>query len=376
MRILHTSDLHLGLRLKNYDLKEDQQYILKQMIQKAQELKPDVMIIAGDIYDKSVPSAEAVHLFDAFITELTKSCPKMPVLMISGNHDSPERIDCYRSILSRQNLYVVGLVPQKGEPLEKVVLQDEFGTVNFYLLPFVKPFFVRSITEENVTSYEDAVRILLEQQVIDTSQRNVLVSHQFYVNGNTQVPRSQSEILTVGNIDAVPSKLIMEFDYGALGHIHTPMRAGAEHLRYCGTPLQYSLDETGQEKGMLLVTLEEKGKPVQIENVPLIPLRQVRKIEDSLSALLTQASDDYVSIVLTDSQDLDTLDMQAKLREAFPHLMEIRRSQSIQVNYNAAEGWKLEEVSPFEMFCEFYPEITPEEKEILQKIINQVKEEV
>ena len=376
MRILHTSDLHLGLRLKNYDLKQDQQYILQQMSEKAKELKPDVMVIAGDIYDKSIPSAEAVHLFDEFITRLTEVCPKMPILIISGNHDSPERIDCYRNILSRQNLYVVGLVPQKGEHLEKVVLQDEFGAVNFYLLPFVKPFFVRPIVEENVTSYEDAVRVLLEQEAIDTTQRNVLVSHQFYVNGNTQVPRSQSEILTVGNIDAVPSKLIMEFDYAALGHIHTPMRAGADHLRYCGTPLQYSLDEAGQEKGMLLVTLKEKGEPVQIEKVPLTPLRQVRKIEGEFLEVLTQASDDYVSIVLTDTQDLDTLDMQAKLREAFPHLMEIRRSQSIQVNYNVAEGLKLEEVSPFEMFCEFYPEITPEEKEILQEIINQVKEEV
>lgn len=376
MRILHTSDLHLGLRLKNYDLKEDQEYILKQMAQKAQELSPDVMIIAGDIYDKSIPSAESVHLFDSFITELTERCPDMVILIISGNHDSPERIDCYRSVLSRQNLYVVGLIPKEGEHLEKIVLLDSFGEVNFYLLPFVKPFFVRPVVSEEVTSYEDAVRVLLEQEEIDVTQRNVLVSHQFYVNGNSQVQRSESEILTVGNIDAVPSKLIMDFDYAALGHIHTPMRAGAEHLRYCGTPLQYALDEAGQEKGMLLITLEEKGSPVQIEKIPLTPLRQVRKIEGELFQVLMQATDDYVSVLLTDEEDLDTLDMQGKLRQAFPHLMEIRRSKSIQVNYQAAEQLKLEEVNPFNMFCEFYPEITLEEKEILQDIINEVKEEV
>ncbi|MDE6312482.1 MAG: exonuclease SbcCD subunit D [Lachnospiraceae bacterium] len=376
MRILHTSDLHLGLRLKNYDLKEDQEYILKQVAEKAQEQKPDVMIIAGDIYDKAIPSAEAVHLFDGFVTELTERCPQMTILIISGNHDSPERIDCYSSILCRQNLYLAGLVPTEGEFLKKVVLTDSFGVVNFYLLPFVKPFFVRSLMPKEAVTYEDAVRILLEREEIDRSQRNVLVSHQFYVTGNSQVQRSQSEILTVGNVDAVSSELILDFDYAALGHIHTPMRAGAEHLRYCGTPLPYALDEAGQEKGMLLITLGEKGSELQIEKIPLTPLRQARKIEGKLFQVLMQASDDYVSVVLTDEEDLDTLDMQVKLREAFPHLMEIHRSKGIQINYQTAEQLKLEEVNPFQMFCEFYPDITQEEKEILQDIINEVKEEV
>ena len=371
MKFIHLSDLHIGLRLKNYDLREDQQYILDQIVQKVEEICPDAVVIAGDIYDKSIPSAEAVNLFSHFVTKLSSITPSIPIMIISGNHDSAERIDCFRSILSRQNVYIVGVPPKCAtDRIQQVVLEDEFGKVHFYLLPFIKPAYVRGVVEEEINSYEQAVACILEREEIDYHARNVLVSHQFFVNGEDVVERMESEITTVGNIDAVSSSLIMQFDYAALGHIHKPMPAGAGHLQYCGTPMQYSVDEAGQEKGMLLVTLQEKDKPVICEKIPLTPLRYIRKISGRLEDILAHPTDDFVHVTLTDREDFDTLDMQQRLRDAFPRLLEIRREHSIGINYDNVENLEIETLSPYEMFCAFYPDISEEEKAILQEIIN------
>lgn len=371
MKFVHLSDLHIGLRLKNYDLREEQQYILDQIVAKVKEIQPDAVVIAGDVYDKAVPSAEAVHMFSQFISNLSEVISNIPIMIISGNHDSAERIDCFRAILSRQNVYIVGVPPKTpSDHIEQVVLEDAYGKVHFYLLPFIKPAYVRGVFTEEITSYEDAIGKLLEKENIDNSVRNVLVSHQFYVNGIQEVERMESEMITVGNIDAVASSLIMAFDYAALGHIHKPMTAGADHLQYCGTPMQYSVSEAGQEKGMLLVTLQEKGKPAVCEKIPLTPLRCIRKVKGTLEEILANPSEDFVSVTLTDREDFDTLDMQQKMRDAFPYLLEIRREYSLEIDYENAANLEIQTLSPYEMFCTFYKEISEEEKAVLQEIVN------
>src|SRR5699024_10534587 len=318
MKIFHLSDLHIGLKLMNRDLREDQEYILHQIVEKAAEIQPDAVVIAGDIYDKAVPSAEAVEVFDHFIADLAAAVPEGTVMMISGNHDSAPRVNCFRNILSRQNLYMVGLPPQReDEYIEKVTLEDRFGKVNFYLLPCVKPSMVKMITgtdeNGNNLSYSDTVRRLIGRENIDPLQRNVLVSHQFYLPAGKNpedVERMDSEIRTVGNIDQVSGDILEAFDYGALGHIHKPMKVGKDCYRYCGTPLACSVSEAGQQKGIILAERGEKGTEVKISVLPLEPLRRIRVIRGSLKEVLDQGCGDYVSAVLTDRVDLDVIDMQ------------------------------------------------------------------
>ena len=248
MKFFHLSDLHIGLKLINRDLGEDQRYILKQITEAAEREKPDAVVIAGDIYDKAVPSGEAVELFDDFITDLTAALPEGTIMVISGNHDSASRLDCFRKVLSGQGLHMIGMPPRtEDEHIEKVTLQDEYGRVNFYLLPFVKPSMVRAVagTEENggSLSYDAAVRRLLEREAVDESQRNVLVSHQFYLPAGKkaeETERMDSEIRTVGDIDQVCADVLEPFDYGALGHIHKPQQVGGHPIWYAGSPLKYS----------------------------------------------------------------------------------------------------------------------------------------
>ncbi|MCD7841105.1 MAG: exonuclease SbcCD subunit D, partial [Lachnospiraceae bacterium] len=276
MKIFHLSDLHIGLKLLNRDLREDQEYILHQITEIARREIPDAVVIAGDIYDKAVPSAEAVEVFDRFIGELRKAIPEAVIMMISGNHDSASRVNCFRSVLSRQKLYMVGQPPRTEEEyIEQVTCTDEYGEVHFYLLPFVKPSMVKGIVgvdeNGNNLSYEESIRRLIARENIDKSARNVLVSHQFYlpasaenridmeesraledfdsqnfdsqnsaagVSGQslwTGIERMDSEIQTVGNVDAVSADVIDCFDYVALGHLHKPMKVGKERIRYCGT---------------------------------------------------------------------------------------------------------------------------------------------
>lgn len=267
MKIFHLSDLHIGLKLMNHDLRENQEYILHQIVERAREEKPDAILIAGDIYDKAVPAAEAVEVFDHFINELTEMVPEAVLMMISGNHDSAPRVNCFRSILSRQHLYMIGKPPEtKEEYIEKVTLTDKYGKVNFYLLPFVKPSMVKQIvgTDENDNnlSYDATLHKLLERENVNEAERNVLVSHQFYLPAGKaaeDVERMDSEIRTVGNIDEVSADVLERFDYAALGHIHKPMTVGKESYRYCGTPLACSVSEAGQKKGIIMVELEKRA---------------------------------------------------------------------------------------------------------------------
>ena len=380
MKFFHLSDLHIGLKLMNRDLSEDQEYIFRQITDLAALHRPDAVVIAGDIYDRAVPSAEAVELFDRFLTGLTQAVPGTAVMIISGNHDSGLRLNCFRSVLARQRVHMIGLPPQWPEEfIEKVVLEDDWGPVNFYLLPFVKPSMVKQIvgTEENGNnlSYNETLRRLIDRENIDEYQRNVLVSHQFYLPPHVQadqVERMESEIRTVGNIDEVSGEMLQIFDYAALGHIHKPMKVGDEFHRYCGTPLACSVSEAGQAKGIVMVEMEEKGN-LKTSVLPLTPLRQVRLLRGTLSQVLAQACGDYVTVVLTDRTDLDILDMQDRLRSAFPRLLEIRRETVRQADYRVqAEPGK--QLDPFDLCCAFLGETTGEEQELLRDVINTVQE--
>ena len=380
MKFFHLSDLHIGLKLFNRDLREDQEYILRQITDLAVREQPEAVVIAGDIYDKAVPSAEAVEVFDRFIAGLNAALPGTAVMMIAGNHDSGPRINCFRSVLSRQNVYMIGQPPRvEGEQIEKVVLEDEFGPVNFYLLPFVRPSMVKQLTgvdeNGNNLSYDETLRRLIGREEIDPSQRNVIVSHQFYLPSGTDaeaVERMDSEIRTVGNIDRVSSDILEQFDYAALGHIHKPMKAGSEFIRYCGTPFACSVSEAGQQKGIIMVELGEKGDR-KTTVLPLEPLRQVRVIRGELEEVLKQGCGDYVTVILTDRVDLDVFDMQDKIRSAFPNLLEIRRETLRRTDYGRAYAVQ-EELDPFELCCAFLNEPDEEEKALLRDVINTVRE--
>lgn len=380
MKFFHLSDLHIGLKLINRDLREDQEYILQQITELAVREQPDAVVVAGDIYDKAVPSAEAVEVFDHFIAGLTKVLPDTSVMLISGNHDSGPRVNCFRSVLSRQNVHMIGLPPRTEEEfIEKVVLTDEYGRINIYLLPFVKPSMVKRVvgTDENGNnlSYNETLTRLIGREQINEEERNVLVSHQFYLPAGKnadEVERMDSEIRTIGNIDQVSAGILERFDYAALGHIHKPMKVGSESIRYCGTPLACSVSEAGQQKGIVMVEMGHKGD-VRISTLPLEPLRQVRVIQGELEEVLAKGCGDYVTVILTDQVDLDIFDMQDRIRNAFPNLLEIRRETVRKADYTKGTVSQ-KEMDPFELCCSFLKDADEEEKKILRDVINTVQE--
>ena len=382
MKFFHLSDLHIGLKLMNRDLREEQMDILRQVTDLAREEQPDAVVIAGDIYDKAVPAAEAVEVFDSFITELKRAVPEAEMMLISGNHDSGLRLNCFREILDEQKVHMIGLPPRREEEyIEKVTLQDAFGPVNFYLLPFVKPSMVKQIVgvdeNGNNLSYDATLHKLLAREAVNTAERNVLVSHQFYlpVGGDAEkVERMDSEIRTVGNIDAVAADMLEVFDYAALGHIHKPMKVGSELYRYCGTPLACSVSEAGQQKGVIMVEIGEKDSKtsVKITVLPLKPLREVRIIKGSLEEVLAQACEDFVTVILTDKVDLDIIDMQDRIRMAFPYLLEIRREVFRKADYSE-QLMAEKEQDPFELCCSFLKDLDDEEKTILRDVIHTVQ---
>ena len=379
MKFFHLSDLHIGLKLMNRDLREDQEYILAEVVEAAAQEKPDAIVIAGDIYDKAVPSAEAVEIFDRFLGELTEAVPSAVIMMISGNHDSAPRVDCFRKVLSRQKVHMIGQPPRtEDESIEKVTLEDKYGKVNFYLLPFVKPSMVKQVvgTDENGNnlSYNETLHRLIGRENINQDERNVLVSHQFYLPVGKKVEeieRMDSEIRTVGNIDEVSADVLEIFDYAALGHIHKPMKLGNENWRYCGTPLACSVSEAQQQKGIIMIEMGVKGE-VETTVLPLYPLHQVRVIKGELEEILAEKSQDYVTVILTDKKDLDVIDMQERIRLACPNLLEIRRENQRKADY--ARVLKSETLmNPYELCCSFLKNMDEKEKEILQDVIHTVQ---
>lgn len=399
MKFFHIGDLHIGKQLHQYNLKEDQEYILNQILEYARQEKPDAVLIAGDIYDRAVPSAESVEIFNHFLTELSELSHKTEIFMISGNHDSAERLEFASNILEKERIHIAGTVPKKkNEFIKKVTLKDSYGQVNFYLFPFIKPAYVRNLLKEEKLekrqkiedekendldnsedeknfTYDQTVQAMITRELINEQERNVILSHQFYLWQNQEIERSLSEIITVGNIDSVYADCLEKFEYAALGHIHKPVKVGKEWIRYCGSMLPYSVSEAGQEKGILMVELLEKGQTASIKTLSLTPLRKVRKLEGKLADILKEEkSSDFVSILLKDEEEL--LEARQKLLEIFDHILEIRLDNAHIRKIYQEEEITLQELDPLEIFKQFYQEILTKEisqeqeailKEILEK---------
>ena len=377
MKFIHLSDLHLGKRLNEYSLLEDQEFILKRILAIADEETPDGVIIAGDVYDKTVPPAEAVSLFDSFLVNLAKRSIK--VFIISGNHDSAERLAFASKLIGQSGVH---LSPVYDGTVEKFTLSDAYGKVNVLLLPFIKPAHVRAFyPDEEIASYTDAVRIALKQAPIDTRERNVLITHQFITNSK----RSESEDISVGGTDNVDASVLYDFDYVALGHLHAPQNCNSQKIRYCGTPLKYSFSESKDEKSVTVVNLEEKGS-LSVRTVPLIPLRDLAELKGSYEELMrksfyenTSLREDYVHITLTDEEDVP--DAIGKLRTVYKNLMKLDYDNTrTRKEQTFTDGIDVEKLSPKSLFEELFEvqnnkELTQEQSEILDQLIESIWEE-
>ncbi len=382
MRFFHISDLHIGKQLHHYNMIEDQREILMQIVALAQKETPDAILIAGDIYDSPMPSAEAVSLFDMFLTKLNALEHEPAVCMIAGNHDSAKRIDFASSILAKHKVYIAGMPPMLPEQyIKQVVLKDAYGEVHIYLLPFVKPAYVRNLLEEEINSYDAAVKGVLEREMIDGEKRNILVSHQFYTASGVAPETSDSEVHIVGGLENVDAEVLAVFDYAALGHIHKKQKSGETKNRYCGTPLQYSVSEAGDEKTVTMVELLEKGSAPVITELPLIPKRRVRKLVGTLEEILAAAKEenchDFVSITLTD--EVEAYQPKTRLEQVYDHILEIQIDNARTRKLLAFTEEEMQSLEPYEAFTNFFGEMngramTEEESSLMQEAVNQVKE--
>ena len=377
MKLFHLSDLHIGKRVNEFSMIEDQKYILTQILYAADQEKPDGILISGDVYDRTIPTAEAVQVFDAFLTRLSEQ--KIPAFIISGNHDSAERLAFGSSLMGKSGIYFSKVY---DGTVEKIPMQDAYGTVWIYLLPFLRPSTIRHALPERaeeVQSAADAVRIALEQTKIDEKERNVLLAHQFV----TGAKRCDAEELQVGDVDQIPAELFALFEYVALGHIHSPQKVGRETVRYCGAPLKYSFSEAGQEKSITVVELKEKGS-VDLRTIPLKPLHDLRKIRGTYLEVTAKSfyenrdCEDYLQVTLTDEEDVP--DGMAKLRTIYPNLMRLeydnKRTRS-NAEVRAAE--RVEEKSELELFEEFYElqnnqSMTEVQEQFVEELLRGMKE--
>ena len=378
MKFFHLSDLHIGKQLHLYSLKEEQKAVLNEIIQYAEKEKPQAIVIAGDVYDKSVPSAEAVAVFDEFIRNLSELSLK--IFVISGNHDSPERLEFAGSLLEKQGLYIVGLPPVKEtDRIKKVVLCDEEGEVCFWLLPFLKPSYVRGIfPEKENLSYTEAVKMLLEREEMDLSVRNVLVTHQFFTASGKEPFRSDSETVYVGGAGNVDVSAVQNFDYVAMGHIHKAQYVGEERFRYCGTPLKYSAGESGDTKTLTAVTLGKKGEGIKIETLPLQPMRDVQQLKGRFEELIRLGTEDYVSLTLTDEKM--PYQPREQLEKVFPNILELKVENTRTKREISGFLKEAEQAEPCVLFENFYEEIhgismTEEERQLVREILEKVQED-
>jgi exonuclease SbcD len=376
MKFLHLADLHLGKRVNGFSMLEDQAHILRQILAILDDEQPDGVLIAGDVYDKSVPSVEAVELLDDFLTELRAR--GVPVLLISGNHDSPERLAFGGRVMDSCGIHIS---PVYDGALAPVTLQDAFGPVHVWLLPFVKPAHVRRwFPDADIESYTDAVAEAIAHMDIDTAARNVLVTHQFVTGGT----RSGSEELSVGGTDNVDSGVFAPFDYVALGHLHGAQHIGRETIRYAGSPLKYSFSEARQHKSVTVVTLGEKGD-VQVRTVALTPLRELREIRGSYDELTARSfyehttyRSDYLHLILTDEQDV--FDAMSRLRTIYPYLMTLDYDNA---RTRAAGGMSVpaetERRTPLELFEALYQRqnhqpMSEVQREYIAQLMEQIME--
>lgn len=377
MKIIHLADLHIGKRVNEFSMIDDQKYILNQILEIIDKEKPDAVIIAGDVYDKQVPSIEAVELLDSFISDISKR--KTTTFIISGNHDSAERLAFGSSLMAMGKIYIS---PVYNGKISKYTLKDDFGSANFYLLPFVKPSHVkRFFPDEKIESYTDAIKVVIDNLKLDTSEINILIAHQFV----TGASRTESEEISVGGLDNVDASVFEDFDYVALGHIHRPQKIGTERIRYCGTPLKYSFSEVNDTKSVSIIEINSK-EDFNLRMIPLIPKRDMRKIRGTYEELTTKTSyentntDDYIHVTLTD--EFNVADAIQKLRVIYKNIMKLeydnmRTRESRKINL---DDMVIENKNPLEIFSEFYKlqnnkEMNDEQKEIIKKIMEEVWEE-
>lgn len=375
MKWVHLSDLHLGKRVNGFSMVEDQRYILEQILKIMEEEKPDGILLAGDIYDKSVPSAEAVQLFDWFLSQL--AAMETEVFAISGNHDSAERLAFGASIMAPGGVY---FSPVYDGKLTVVTQKDDFGEIDIYLLPFLKPATVRPFfPEEPIESYTDAVKKALEGYPLHPERRNILLTHQFVAGA----ARCESEEIYAGGTEAVDASVFQGFDYVALGHLHGPQNVGGENIRYCGTPLKYSFSEAKHQKSVTVVELAEKGS-LRLRTVPLRPLRDLREIRGSYMELTAKAyyegmcREDYLHITLTDEEDV--FDAAARLRVIYPNLMKLDYdNQRTRVDQTISAPTEVEQKTPSTLFSEFYAlqnnqPMSAEQEKIIKELTEQIWE--
>ena len=380
MRILHLADLHLGKRLGNISLCPDQEYILQEILRLIKEYTPDALLLAGDIYDRSTPATDAVEMFDEFLTRLVEL--KIPVLAISGNHDSPERLDFASRIISHQGIHVAGSF---NGNIKEIELMDEHGPVFFHLLPFIRPAHVRRFfPQDELPSYDAACRRVLDTSPRRPGCRYVLLAHQFVTNNGQSPERSDSEQISVGGVDNIDSSAFAGYSYVALGHIHKAQTAGNEFIRYAGSPLKYSFSEVNHHKSVPLVEIDAAGQ-ASVELIPLNPLHDMRRIKGPLEKLLSTevagAADrnDYLQVVLTDEEDLVApLDC---LRHIYPNVLKLDFANSrSQLNEDDSLAPARISKSPEEMFRDFYKlqqniEPAPEKMAIVRDIFAKLEGE-
>lgn len=311
MRFLHISDLHLGKQLCGFSLREEQAFMLQGIVAAAENEGADAVLIAGDIYDKSAPSSDAMSLFSDFLSELSKK--DIPVYIISGNHDSAQRISYFSDIIKGSGIYV----SEKFEgTLQQHTVEDAFGKLHIHLLPFIKPVNVRGFfPEEEPETYADAVAAVLHHSAIDPSERNVLICHQFITGSQ----KSGSEAMSVGGLENIPSSLFDAFDYVAMGHIHGAQKAGRDEVRYCGSPMKYDASEAGQTKALTFVDVKEKGN-VSIFTVPLPHMRDLIKVEGEFDELMKREKcEDFAAVVMTNEDTV--IDAAIRLRQVYPKMI-------------------------------------------------------
>ena len=376
MKLIHLSDLHLGKRVNEFSMLEDQRYILKQILTIIDQEAPDGVLIAGDVYYRPVPSAEAVTLLDDFLVELARR--GAPVFLISGNHDSPERLSFAGRLVEERHIY---LSPVYDGTVHPVTLTDQWGEVDVFLLPFVKPVHLRRcFPEETIESYTDAVRCAVAHMDLNPARRNVLVTHQFV----TGAQRCESEELSVGGSDNVDASVFAPFDYVALGHIHGPQNVDGERVRYCGTPLKYSFSEARHQKSVTVAELGPKGN-LTVRTVPLTPRRDMLELRGTYLEVSAREfyqnldREAYIRVTLTDEEDVP--DAMGKLRILYPNLMRLdydnRRTRS---GVEMLEAMEVEQQSPLELFASLYEQqnggpMSPEQREYLTSLMEHVWEE-
>ena len=376
MKLIHLSDLHIGKRVNEVSMLEEQAHILDQILSTLDEEQPDAVLICGDVYDKTVPSAEAVRLFDNFLCQLADR--KLQVFIISGNHDSPERLSFGSRLMAGTGIHVS---PVYDGTVVPVALRDAYGEVLVWMLPFLKPAHVkRFYPDETIDSYTDAIQVAVEKMGIDKSKRNVLLTHQFVTGSVT----CESEEISVGGSDNVDAAVFSDFDYVALGHIHGPQNIGSERIRYCGTPLKYSFSEFTHKKSITVVELGQK-EDLQIRTIPLTPLHDLRQIRGTYEELTAKKfyentpTEDYLHIVLTDEEDVP--EAVARLRVIYPNLMQLSydntRTRSTQTVDGAVD---VQRKSPLQLFSELYEiqngqPMSDTQQSYLQNLIESIWEE-